>query len=84
MDYDQLAILNIGTNFIHLGLAKVDPDLPYTIMDRFKDVTRLRDGSFVSRRLSEQAIFIFLEVRYRMTLADGPTLAVDVGGGSAS
>jgi exopolyphosphatase/guanosine-5'-triphosphate,3'-diphosphate pyrophosphatase len=66
----KLAILDIGTNSIHLVLAEVEPDFSYKILDRFKDMTRLGDGSFKSRRLSEAAMARGLEViRALATLA---------------
>ena len=66
----KLAVLDIGTNSIHLVLAEVGPDLSYTIVDRFKDMTRLGDGSFASRRLSDQAMARGFEViRNLVTLA---------------
>ena len=52
----KLAIIDIGTNSIHMVLAEVEPDFSYKILDRFKDMTRLGDGSFKSRRLSEAAM----------------------------
>lgn len=66
----KLAILDIGTNSIHLVLAEVGPELSYKIVDRFKDMTRLGDGSFASRRLSDQAMARGFEVvRNLVTLA---------------
>lgn len=52
----RLAILDIGTNSIHMVLAEVEPDFSYKILDRFKDMTRLGDGTFQSRRLSDDAM----------------------------
>ena len=49
----KLAVLDIGTNSIHMVLAEVQPDYTYKILDRFKDMTRLGDGVFTSRRLSD-------------------------------
>jgi len=66
----KLAILDIGTNSIHMVLAEVEPDFSYKILDRFKDMTRLGDGAFKNRRLSEAAIARGLEViRTLATLA---------------
>src|SRR5437773_9214759 len=66
----KLAVLDIGTNSIHLVLAEVEPDFSYKILDRFKDMTRLGDGSFKTRRLSEPAMARALEVvRTLATLA---------------
>jgi exopolyphosphatase/guanosine-5'-triphosphate,3'-diphosphate pyrophosphatase len=66
----KLAILDIGTNSIHMVLAEVEPDFSYKILDRFKDMTRLGDGAFKNRRLSEAAMARGLEViRTLATLA---------------
>ncbi len=66
----NLAILDIGTNSIHMVLAEVDPDGSYKILDRFKDMTRLGDGTFATRRLSEAAMTRGLDViRNLVTLA---------------
>lgn len=58
----KLAVLDIGTNSIHMVLAEVHPDYTYKVLDRFKDMTRLGDGVFTSRRLSDQAIMRGLDV----------------------
>ncbi len=66
----KLAVLDIGTNSIHLYLAEVDPDFSYKIVDRFKDMTRLGDGVFASRRLSEATMSRGMDViRTLVTLA---------------
>ncbi|MGQ0811936.1 MAG: Ppx/GppA phosphatase family protein [Nitrospiraceae bacterium] len=66
----KLAILDIGTNSIHMVLAEVESDFSYKILDRFKDMTRLGDGAFSSRRLSDEAMARGLEViRTLVTLA---------------
>lgn len=66
----KLAVLDIGTNSIHMVLAEVQPDYSYKILDRFKDMTRLGDGVFTSRRLSDQAMTRGLDViRNLVTLA---------------
>ena len=52
----KLAVIDIGTNSIHLVLAEILPDASYKILDRFKDMTRLGDGAFATRRLSDAAI----------------------------
>ena len=58
----KLAVLDIGTNSIHMVLAEVYPDFTYKVLDRFKDITRLGDGVFTSRRLSSQAMTRGIEV----------------------
>lgn len=66
----KLAVLDIGTNSIHLVLAEVEPDCSYKILDRFKDMTRLGDGAFKNRRLSAAAMARGLEVIHTLaTLA---------------
>ena len=66
----KLAILDIGTNSIHLVLAEVEPDFSYKILDRIKDMTRLGDGVFPSRLLSESAMARGVDVvRTFVTLA---------------
>lgn len=58
----KLAVIDIGTNSIHMVLAEILPDASYKILDRFKDMTRLGDGAFGVRRLSEQAIVRALDI----------------------
>ena len=58
----KLAVLDIGTNSIHMVLAEVQPDYSYKILDRFKDMTRLGDGVFTTKRLSDQAMMRGLDV----------------------
>jgi exopolyphosphatase/guanosine-5'-triphosphate,3'-diphosphate pyrophosphatase len=66
----KLGVLDIGTNSIHMVLAEVEPDFSYKIFDRFKDMTRLGDGTFDTKRLSEAAMARGLEViRNLATLA---------------
>ncbi|TKS59891.1 MAG: exopolyphosphatase [Nitrospira sp.] len=139
----KLAVIDIGTNSIHMVMAEILPDASYKILDRFKDITRLGNGAFATRRLSDEAIaralevlktlvtlarnkgfdrivavatsavrearnggdfvnliaeqagltvrvisgieearLIFLGVKNSIALPDGPTMVVDVGGGS--
>lgn len=64
----KLAVIDVGTNSIHLVLAEVEPDFSYKILDRFKDMTRLGDGAFRTRRLSEAAMARGLEVVQTLAL----------------
>ena len=64
----KLAVLDIGTNSIHMVLAEVHPDYSYKILDRFKDMTRLGDGVFTARRLSDQAMMRGLDVTKTLVL----------------
>ena len=52
----KLAVIDIGTNSIHMVLAELLPDAGYKVVDRFKDMTRLGDGTFVTKRLSDAGI----------------------------
>jgi len=52
----KLAVIDIGTNSIHMVLAEILPDASYKILDRFKDMTRLGNGAFAARRLSDEAV----------------------------
>ncbi|MBL8051788.1 MAG: exopolyphosphatase, partial [Nitrospira sp.] len=50
----KLAVIDIGTNSIHMVLAEVLPDASFKILDRFKDMTRLGNGVFATKRLSDE------------------------------
>jgi len=63
----KLAVIDIGTNSIHMVLADIDPDGSYKIVDRFKDMTRLGDGTFQQKRLSESAMTRGIEVLRNFT-----------------
>ncbi len=58
----KLAVIDIGTNSIHMVLAEILPDASYKILDRFKDVTRLGNGTFATRRLSDETVTRAIEV----------------------
>ena len=51
-----LALLDIGSNSIHMILTEIQPDFSYKILDRFKDVTRLGEETFKSGHLSPGAL----------------------------
>ena len=63
----RLAVVDIGTNSIHMVLAEIDPDGGYTLLDRVKDMTRLGDGTFQTRRLSDQSMGRGIEVLKNFT-----------------
>ena len=46
----KIAVIDIGTNSIHMVLAEILPDASYKILDRFKDMTRLGNGAFTDRK----------------------------------
>lgn len=63
----KLAVVDIGTNSIHMVLAEVEPDCSYKILDRVKDMTRLGDGTFDRGRLSVVAMGRGVEVLRNFT-----------------
>ncbi len=66
----KIAVIDIGTNSIHMVLADVQPDGTHKILDRFKDMTRLGNGTFTTHRLSDEAMTRGLGViRHLVTLA---------------
>lgn len=64
----RLAVIDIGTNSIHMVLAEVGKDLSYKIVDRIKEMARLGDGTFASHCLSPDAIERGMTVLKRFTL----------------
>lgn len=65
----KIAVIDIGTNSIHMVLAEVLPDFSYKILDRFKDMARLGNGAFATQRLTDEAIAKGLGViRHLVTL----------------
>src|SRR5437660_12249875 len=58
----KLALLDIGSNSIHMVLTEIQPDLSYKILDRIKDVPRLGEETFQTGQLSPDAIAKGLEV----------------------
>lgn len=52
----KLALLDIGSNSIHMILTEIQPDFSYKILDRFKDVTRMGEETFKAGRFSPDAI----------------------------
>lgn len=66
----KLAVIDIGTNSIHMVLAEIQADGSYQIVDRYKDMCRLGNGAFADRCLSDEAMSRGLEViRTLVTLA---------------
>lgn len=63
----KIAVIDIGTNSIHMVLAEVEPDGSYKILDWFKDMTRLGDGTFRQRRLSAESRARGVEVLKNLT-----------------
>lgn len=64
----RLAVIDIGTNSIHMVLADIGKKYSYTIVDRIKEMARLGDGTFTSHRLSQVAMERGLAVLKRFSL----------------
>lgn len=52
----NIAVFDIGTNSIHMLVAKIQPGRTFKILEREKDTTRLGDGSFEERRLRKASM----------------------------
>src|SRR6478672_3012257 len=76
----KIAVIDIGTNSIHMVLAEIQPDAGYKILDRFKDMTRLGNGAFTTHRLSDEAVTRGLDVvRNLVTKETGLKVRVSSG-----
>lgn len=64
----RLAVIDIGTNSIHMILVEIGKNHSYKIVDRIKEMARLGDGTFISHRLSQVAMERGLAVLKRFSL----------------
>lgn len=64
----RLAVIDIGTNSIHMVLAEIGKNLSYKIVDRIKEMARLGDGTFASQRLSQEVMDRGLAVLKRFSI----------------
>lgn len=64
----RLAVIDIGTNSIHMVLAEIGKGFSYKIVDRIKEMARLGDGTFTSQRLSPEAMDRGLTVLKRFSM----------------
>ena len=64
----RLAVIDIGTNSIHMVLAEIGKEFSYKIVDRIKEMARLGDGTFSSHRLSQEAMDRGLTVLKRFSM----------------
>jgi len=60
-------VFDIGTNSIHMKIVRVYPNLSFEVLDHEKDMTRIGDGSFRSKKLSKRAMRRGLKVLTRFT-----------------
>jgi exopolyphosphatase / guanosine-5'-triphosphate,3'-diphosphate pyrophosphatase len=52
----RLAAIDIGTNSVHMIIARVRPDFSFEIVDREKEMVRLGAGGLDGRRLTPEAM----------------------------
>ena len=57
----RIAAIDIGTNSIHMIVARVRPDLSFEIIDREKDMVRLGAGGLDGRSLTPTAVSAALQ-----------------------
>ena len=63
----KLAVVDIGTNSIHMILAEIGRDFSFKVLDRFKDMVRLGDGTFNNHSLSDEAMERGIEALKNLT-----------------
>lgn len=61
----KIAVFDIGTNSIHMKVVEVNPDRSFEVLEHEKDMTRIGESSFRSRKLSEGAMKRGLKVLAR-------------------
>ena len=63
----KLALYDIGTNSIHLVVIRVREDMTFEVLTHEKDMTRLGEGSFQSKRLAARPMRRALDVLERFS-----------------
>src|SRR6266550_7545311 len=58
----RLAAIDIGTNSVHMIVARVRPDLSFEVIDREKEMVRLGAGGLDGRALTPEAMHAALQV----------------------
>ena len=61
----RIAVFDIGTNSIHMKIVEINPDLSFEVLEHEKDMTRIGELSFQSKKLSEGAMKRALKVLTR-------------------
>ena len=64
----KVALIDVGSNSIHMIIAEVQPDFSYKIIDRHKNVARLGDDTFKTGLLSPEAIGRGIEAMRSFTM----------------
>src|SRR5258706_9684389 len=58
----RIAAIDIGTNSLHMIVARVRPDLSFEVIDREKEMVRLGAGGLDGRSLTPEAMHAALQV----------------------
>src|SRR5262245_65740557 len=58
----RLAAIDIGTNSVHMIVARIRPDLSFEVIDREKEMVRLGAGGLDGRALTPEAMHAALQV----------------------
>src|SRR5438309_1870439 len=58
----RIAAIDIGTNSLHMIVARVRPDLSFEVIDREKEMVRLGAGGLDGRALTPEAMHAALQV----------------------
>lgn len=61
----RIAVFDIGTNSIHMKVVEINPDLSFEVLEHEKDMTRIGESSFRSKKLSAGAMKRGLKVLTR-------------------
>ena len=61
----RIAVFDIGTNSIHMKVVEINPDLSFEVLEHEKDMTRIGESSFRSKKLSDRAMRRALKVLAR-------------------
>src|SRR3981081_1182815 len=77
----RIAAIDIGTNSIHMLVVQVRPDLSFEVIDREKDMVRLRGGVAERRKLIATAL---RAARLKTAAISSPKSPARPGSGSAS
>lgn len=61
----RIAVFDIGTNSIHMKVVEINSDLSFEVLEHEKDMTRIGELSFRSKKLSDRAMRRALKVLTR-------------------
>lgn len=51
-----IAFVDLGSNSVRLMIVRINPNQSYTILTRYKQMVRLGEGAFASKKLSQKAM----------------------------